>query len=106
MSAVRNRQNQFGFDPYEELAPSRPWAADVDYEIEVPLDYWVRGALLEPSAAQDRTRQLRLFRKLLLGDYRDWVRADALFAFHAFHANTMAKVLMSSPPQIKDGRVH
>lgn len=100
MSGVRNKANQLGFDPSEELAPLRPWRAGIDYEIEVPLDYWVEGSLLEPHSVAERTSQLRVFLRLLRGDYRRWARADALFAFHSFHVNYMARVLMSTPPEI------
>ena len=100
MSSVPNTINQFGFDPLSEYLPHRPWLDDVDYESDVPLEYWITGNDIEPSKAAARVAQLRLFRDLYNAEYERFVRADALFAFHAYHTNYMARVLMSTPPEI------
>ena len=92
MSSVPNTVNQFGFDPLQEYLPSRPWLDVVDYEIEVPMDYWVTGNSIEPHKTLGRVNQLMLFRKLYHAQYEGFVRADGMLAFHAYHTKHLSLI--------------
>ena len=45
----------------------------VDYEVEVPLDYWKSGAQFIPPDAADRVRQLKDYLDLFHGDYSKYL---------------------------------
>ncbi len=73
------------------------WDKRVDYEIDVPLDYWQAGADLIPSQAQSRVAQLKRFQTLFDGDYG---YKPVKINYHQMTAQFLADLLMSMPPRL------
>ena len=78
-------------------------ASDINYEIEIPLDYWKQHASIVPDDVNRRVNQLKHFLKLYQGDYSDY-DADGFpvtVNMHRLSANVMADTLAAFPPVFK-----
>ena len=78
-------------------------ASDINYEIEIPLDYWKQHASIIPDDVNRRVNQLKHFLKLYQGDYSDY-DADGFpvtVNMHRLSANVMADTLAAFPPVFK-----
>ena len=96
---------EFGYADQTEYSAwaTEQLASDINYEIEIPLDYWKQHASIVPDDVNRRVNQLKHFLKLYQGDYSDY-DADGFpvtVNMHRLSANVMADTLAAFPPVFK-----
>ena len=92
-------RDQFNFIPN---LPTYTWQNEVDYEIDIPLEYWQTGAELVPAEARDRFNQLNDFLSLFNGEYQKFGFNRPFYQnYFSITAMFIADTLMSYPPVIE-----
>ena len=98
-------ERQFGYADQTAFSAftTEQLASDINYEIEIPLDYWKQHASIIPDDVNRRVNQLKHFLKLYQGDYSDY-DSDGFpvtVNMHRLSANVMADTLAAFPPVFK-----
>ena len=92
-------QSQFSAFTTEQLA------TDINYELQVPLDYWKQHASIVPGDVGRRVNQLKHFLSLYQGDYSLYWNEDEVIPVrvnvHKLVAIFMADALASFPPSFE-----
>ena len=76
------------------------WRQNYNYEVEVPVDYWARGAVLTPEHTRGRVDQMLDFERLFDGDYSRYFleQFTVPINYHELIATFLSDQLMSIPP--------
>ena len=74
----------------------------VDYEVQVPLDYWEEGADIVPTQAANRVRQLNTYIDLYNGVYDKYFEEPLIYKYnlHKKICNRLVNFLMQYPPEM------
>ena len=98
-------ERQFGYADQTAFSAftTEQLASDINYEIEIPLDYWKQHASIIPDDVNRRVNQLKHFLKLYQGDYSDY-DSDGFpvtVNMHRLSANVMADTLAAFRPFLR-----
>ena len=73
----------------------------VDYELDVPLDYWRPGVSIVPPGTSRRVNQLREYQDLFDGNYARYGDFTVRMNWHAEYAKAVLRTIMAYPPEVE-----